>query len=101
MRVLLCAVVVAMLPLRLAGAGEAVEAVLTVRGMFCSSCAGNVEKALRGLDGVSYARVEPTLDRVRVRYLPDRVTPRRMSEVLRKWGYDLQVPRQEEQRKVP
>lgn len=73
-------------------AGEPAEAVLTVKGMFCASCAGHVEKALRELDGVVDARVELARDRVRVRYRPERVTLRRMAEILRKRGYELQLP---------
>ena len=102
MVVMVIFVCIAFLPMiQTVDAGETVEVVMPVRGMFCSSCAANVEKALKELDGVADARVELSRDRVRVRYLPDRVTLRRMEEALRKWGYELQFPRREERRNVP
>lgn len=88
-------VAVLVLLLTSAGAGEMSEAVLTVRGMFCSSCAATVEKALKGMEGVAEAKADLAHDRVRVRYRPELITVRRMSESLKKWGYELQIPPEE------
>lgn len=72
-----------------AGDGKQVfqETAIAVSGMFCSSCAAAVEKALKSLNGVTEARADVKSDQVRVRYDGKKVTPRQMVETIRKAGY--------------
>lgn len=77
------------------GRQKEASVVLAVRGMMCASCAAQVEKALKGLDGVGEVRVDLRTDRVEVGYAPEWVTPRRMVEALRKEGYGAERLRRE------
>src|SRR3972149_10498080 len=47
---------------------------LTVRGMTCASCVAHVEKALKGLDGVTSAQVNLAAGPARGRYYSGAVT---------------------------
>ena len=71
---------------------ELKETVIGVSGMFCSSCASAIEQALKKVDGVVEARVDPATDRVRVRYDGKMVTPRGMAEAIRRAGYRAHLP---------
>jgi P-type Cu+ transporter len=68
------------------------EALLTVRGMFCSSCSGSVEQELRKLDGVVEVKVDTRKDAVLIKYYEKKVTPEKMMEMLRKVGYPARLP---------
>ena len=73
-----------------AGRQEQKSVTMTVRGMMCSSCAGHVERTLKGLPGVVRVAVDLRTDRVEVGYREGRVTPRQMVEALARAGYRAQ-----------
>ena len=68
------------------------ETTIAVSGMFCSSCSSVVEQALKKVDGVIEVQVDLTTDQARVRYDGNRVTPRQMTEAIRKAGYQARLP---------
>jgi P-type Cu+ transporter len=67
--------------------GEKIE--LTVTGMSCAGCAGNVERALKGLDGVAEAYVNLATAKATVVFDPGRVTPSDLVRAIRNAGYGV------------
>lgn len=55
--------------------------------MTCSSCVGNIEKALSGLDGVGAVEVNLTSNRGRVTFDPDAIDSRKIGEAISDAGY--------------
>jgi Cu+-exporting ATPase len=68
-----------------------------VGGMSCASCVGRVERALRGTSGVVSVNVNLAMEKVTLRYLPEQVTPARLSEVIREAGYEPRLASNEEE----
>ncbi len=66
------------------------QVTLTVRGMTCASCVGHVEKALRGLEGVSAVAVNLASGTARVEYFPGTVTIGDMKRAVREVGYEAE-----------
>ncbi len=64
---------------------------LPVTGMSCAGCARNVERALKGLDGVSEAGVNAATARATVFFSPGLVTPEALVQSVREAGYDVAV----------
>jgi len=62
---------------------------LAVTGMDCASCASNVEKALRRLEGVLEASVNLATARATVLFDPRRVAPRDLAKAVRDAGYGI------------
>ena len=65
------------------------RAELAVTGMNCASCAANVEKALRKVDGVREAGVNLATGRATVRFDPGLVTPADLARAVRSAGYGV------------
>jgi Cu+-exporting ATPase len=65
------------------------EATLAIQGMSCASCAGSVEDALAGLDGVLEAGVNFATERATVRYVPGAVTAADLRAAVQGAGYDV------------
>ena len=63
-----------------------------VQGMTCAGCAGHVEKALRGVDGVRYARVNLAMEQATVEFDPEACAPEKLSDAVKAAGYALEVP---------
>jgi len=74
----------------------AVERVdLAVTGMSCASCAGNVERALRGLEGVREAGVNLATAKATVVFDPRIVTRAGLVRAIRDAGYGVAVAAEE------
>ncbi len=67
------------------------ELTLRVDGMTCGNCRARVERALRGLDGVSGADVNLATERARIVYLPDVLGPPAIADAIRGAGYRPQA----------
>ena len=57
-------------------------------GMHCAACAGIIEQAVAGLDGVHDVRVSASAQRATVHWDPSRTRPSRLIEAVRRAGYD-------------
>jgi len=64
---------------------------LGVGGMTCSACAGRVEKALSGLNGIVEANVNIALERADVRAIAGTVSLDALAGAVREAGYEPQV----------
>ncbi len=62
---------------------------LTVEGMSCNHCKMAVEKALKGLDGVSEAVVDLAAKNVRVVYDPGKVDNGKIKAAIEDAGYQV------------
>ena len=69
--------------------GKAQRIDLPVRGMSCAGCAANIQKNLRGLDGVDKADVNFATSMATVIYDPDVVKPADFASRIREIGYDV------------
>ena len=63
---------------------------LTIKGMSCGHCVGQVTKAPTELRGVTVNRV--TVGSARVSYDPATITPSKIVEAVRDAGYDAVLP---------
>lgn len=66
--------------------------VIRVRGMFCSSCADTVKKAVAPLPGILSVAVDIRQDRVTVTYDRQKGSVPRMLEAIQKAGYRADLP---------
>ncbi len=64
------------------------ESTLRLSGMYCAACAGIIEQALAGVDGVRRATVSAAGQRAAVRWDPRRTKPSQLVEAVRRAGYD-------------
>jgi Cu2+-exporting ATPase len=64
------------------------ESTLRLSGMYCAACAGIIEQALVGVDGVSQASVSAAGQRAAVRWDPLKTRPSSLVEAIRRAGYD-------------
>ena len=69
------------------------EAALDVDGMTCASCVGRVERALKGVPGVSGAEVNLATASARVRYTSGTTTPAALADAVTRAGYDARPAR--------
>ncbi|MCX6571096.1 MAG: heavy metal translocating P-type ATPase [Candidatus Aminicenantes bacterium] len=65
---------------------------LGVTGMSCASCAANVERALKHIEGVRAANVNLATSRATVMFDPRRVDAGRLVQAVRDAGYDVSDP---------
>ena len=63
------------------------QTVLKITGMHCSGCAGNVEKALRGVKGVTSAVVDLKASKATVEYDSGSTTEKDLSSAVKNAGY--------------
>ncbi len=63
-----------------------------VTGMSCASCAANVERALKHVDGVRAANVNLATSRATVMFDPRRVDAGRLARAVRDAGYEVPDP---------
>ena len=66
------------------------ETILKIEGMHCASCALNVERALRGLEGVKSAVVNLASEKATAEIDPGIVTFAKVAEAVGKTGYKVQ-----------
>jgi Cu+-exporting ATPase len=71
------------------GQRPAVRFEFAVTGMSCASCAANIERALRKVEGVREANVNLALGRATVLYDAALVGPRRLAKAVRDAGYGV------------
>ena len=70
-------------------AGERLgESSLQLSGMTCAACAGIIERAVAGVDGVRSVQVNASAQRATVRWDPQRARPSALIEAVRGAGYD-------------
>ncbi len=62
--------------------------VITIKGMICASCGGEIEKTLNKMVGVVAVKVDLPTDRATVTYDQRKVTPPQLVEAIRKAGYE-------------
>ena len=62
---------------------------LKVTGMSCSGCSANVEKALKGVAGVSAASVDLKGGKATVEYDPAKTNEKEMAAAVKKAGYGI------------
>lgn len=65
---------------------------LAVSGMTCASCAGRVEKALRGVQGVTDVSVNLATEQARIETVKNVVSTRNLIAAIEAAGYTAQVP---------
>lgn len=76
-----------------------------VLGMHCAGCANNVERTVKGLDGVVNGAVNLAANNLSVEFDSGKITPEQIHAAVKKAGYDLIVEednaleRQEEEQK--
>ena len=63
--------------------------ILSVSGMSCAGCAGNVEKTVGGLDGVIEASVNFATEKLNVSYSPDEISIMDIAKAVEKIGFAL------------
>ena len=67
------------------------QTTLTIRGMHCASCVGNVEKALCSVDGVAGAAVDLMGQRANVEFDAEAVEPARLIEAVAGAGFEASL----------
>jgi copper chaperone CopZ len=65
------------------------QTTLKVIGMSCGGCAGNVEKALKGVAGVTKAAVNLKAGNALVEYDPEKVTEKDLAKAVKSVGYGV------------
>ncbi len=68
--------------------GEPENAVITISGMTCTSCAQRVEKILGKTQGVKSARVNFAVEKAYVEYEPAEINKESLLDVIRNAGYE-------------
>ncbi len=63
-----------------------------VKGMHCASCAVNIEKTFKKIDGVASAEANYGTETVKVDFDATKTTPEKLSESLKPLGYSLELP---------
>ena len=64
------------------------ESSLQLSGMYCAACAGIIERAIAGVDGVRSVQVSAAAQRATVCWDPERTRPSSMIEAVRRAGYE-------------
>ena len=62
---------------------------LKIGGMTCASCAASVEKALKKVDGVSFANVNIATEKATVKFNPDFANYNQILEAVHNSGYEV------------
>ena len=65
------------------------QAILKVTGMSCSGCAGNVEKALKAVAGVSKTAVDLKAGKATVEYDPAKTSEKDLAKAVKNAGYGV------------
>ena len=65
------------------------QTILKVTGMSCSGCSANVEKALKGVAGVSSVKVDLKGGKASVEYDPAKANEKDMANAVKKAGYGV------------
>lgn len=65
------------------------QVTLKISGMRCEGCAGSVEKALKGVSGVSSASIDLKGGKATVEYDPASASEEDLAEAVRKAGFGV------------
>ncbi len=65
------------------------QTILKVSGMSCSGCAANVEKALKGVTGVTSVRVDLKGGKAVIDFDPAKADERALASAVKKAGYGV------------
>lgn len=63
--------------------------ILPIKGMHCASCAGKIEKSLKGVAGVADAFVNIASEKASVSYDEAQASPEQLKKAVRETGYDV------------
>lgn len=64
---------------------------IPIKGMTCASCAANVEKTMRKLDGIKGASVNFATEKLSVEFNPGVISIQEMNEAIKKIGYEMDL----------
>jgi len=64
------------------------EVLLTVRGMSCAACVAKVEKAIKGMPGVTSVVVNLTAESAKVKFYPGAIDKTRIKKEIQAMGYE-------------
>jgi Cu+-exporting ATPase len=67
------------------------EIMFTISGMTCAACSARVEKGMNRIAGVEETHVNLTTERARVKFNPDEVSVKQITEKVEKLGYQVRV----------
>jgi copper chaperone len=62
---------------------------IPIEGMTCSGCVANVERVLKGIDGVRSVSVTLDPGEASVEFVPGRVNPARLRSAIEDAGYEV------------
>ena len=65
------------------------QVTLTIVGMHCAGCAGGVERALKGLSGVSAVSVNLGAGKAVVDFDPDKTNDKEMAKAVKQAGFSV------------
>lgn len=65
------------------------ELIIPIQGMHCSGCAGNVERAIRKLTGVSRVTVDLTKNQAEIEFDPGQVNRSDFESAVERAGYSV------------
>lgn len=69
---------------------------LNIQGMTCASCVARVEKALKKDPSVIEASVNLATEKAQVTYLPQKLSPESITDLIRKAGYEASLEKKDE-----
>jgi copper chaperone len=62
---------------------------IPIQGMTCGGCVANVERVLKGIEGVASVKVSLDPGEAKVDYAPGRVNPARLHSAIEDAGYEV------------
>lgn len=63
--------------------------ILPIKGMHCASCAGKIEKSIKGVAGVTDAFVNIASEKASVSFDETQADPEKIKQAVRATGYDV------------
>lgn len=70
--------------------------IFKIKGMHCASCAGNIERRFKKIDGVSHVEVNYGTEAAKIDFDKTKVSPEQLSKSIEPLGYSLILPTAEE-----
>jgi cation transport ATPase len=71
---------------------QPVSATITISGMTCAACSARIQRALQNAPGVATASVNLMTAQATVGFDPALTSPESLTEVIRRTGYDAELP---------
>lgn len=82
------------------GGDNLVKSDFPVEGMTCSNCSFHVEKAIKGLKGITEVKVDLKTAKAHIEYLSDIVSPQEIKNAVSDAGYNLILDKKEEKTEI-